>query len=134
MRRPLLAVALLLSGVIAGAQTASTAGNALTEDSTAVYRSVTVTGATELSLGFTHSAGRIVSVKPQLRGVGLLPGSGGLLPKTVTARFGTDAAVTCIVTASTLLNVVTRLAEATYNCTGVLERADRPRPLVITVS
>lgn len=134
MRRPLLALALLGAALVSAAQQASTSGNDLPTSATAVYRGTTVDGATMLSTGYTVAADKIVSVQPKLRGIGLVAGTGGLLPKTVTARMGSDLPVPCTVTASALLNVLTRLAEATYDCPGLLERADRPRPLRLTVS
>jgi hypothetical protein len=133
VRRPLLAVAFSLGALAATAQGASTAGSTVPE-STAVLRGTTVTGAALLSMSYTTSGNTIVAVKPRLRGTGLLAGLGGLLPKTVTARMGSDLPVACVVTTSTLLNATTRLAEATYNCIGLLEPADKPRTLTITVS
>ena len=125
MRRPLLAVA-LLAGVIATAlQQGSTAGNAV-PPSTAVYRSTAVTGATLVSLDYTTTGGTVTALTVKLRGV-------ELLAKTVTAHFGSDPAVSCIVGASLILDV-TQLTEATYTCAGFAEPADRPRPLQIAAS
>ena len=134
MRRPALALALLLGVVGASTQLGSTSGNDLPAETTAVHRSTTVTGATLLSMGYTVTSGSVLSVQPTLKGTGLLPTLTGLLGKTVTARFGSSPAVTCTITASTLINAVTRLAEATYTCPGLLEDAARPRPLRITAS
>lgn len=133
MRRPLVALALLVGVTAASAQQASTAGNDLPA-STVVYRSTTVTGATLLSTGFTTSGGRIVAVQPKLHGEGLVATLSGGLPKTVTVRFGNDLPVVCTMTSSTLLNAVTGVGEAAYDCAGFRERSDRPRALTITAS
>lgn len=134
MRRPALALVMLLGVVGASTQLGSTSGNSLPAETTAVQRSTTVSGGTLISMGYTVTGDSIVSVQPTLQGVGLLPTVTGLLGKSVTVRFGSSPAVTCSVTASTLINAVTRLAEATYSCGGLLEDADRPRPLQITAS
>lgn len=134
MRRPLLALALLVGAVGATAQQASTASNSIPE-STAVYRGTTVTGATLLSLGYTIAGASITAVSPKLRGDGLLAGTlSNLTPKTVTAQFGSDAPVTCVMTASTLLDSLTGAAEATYDCAGTSESADRPAGLLVEVT
>lgn len=126
MRRPALALALLLGALAATTQVGSTAGNSLPSTSTAVHRSTTATGATLLSTSYTMTAGQITAVSPKLRGI--------LLLKVVTATFGTGAPVVCTAGVFTVLDVVTGLREATYMCAGFLEDADRPRPLQITVS
>lgn len=125
MRRPVLALALLGAAVVATAQQASTAGNALPAESTAVYRATTVTGATAVSVDYTMTGGTITGVTPRLQKVGLL----GI---TVTARFGGDAPRTCTAGLITLVDVLLNVGEADYTCTGFAERADRPRALTIT--
>lgn len=134
MRRPLLALALVGTALAAVTQQGSTASNDVPSQTTAVYRSTTVHGATLLSMSYSVTDGSIHAVTPELRGVGLLPGVGGLLPKVVTAHFDAQAPAPCTVTASALLDALTRLAEATYTCGPFLEDADRPQPLTITVS
>lgn len=126
MRRPALALVLLLGVIGAATQHGSTAGNDLPAESTAVYRVTTATGATLLSTSYTVVAGQITAVSPRLRGV--------LALKTVTARFGDGVPAVCTPGASTVLDVVTGLAEATYTCVGLLEDAERPRSLRITAS
>lgn len=126
MRRPALALALLLGIVGASTQLGSTASNDLPAETTAVHRLTTTTGATLLSTGYTVSTGQITAVTPKLRGF--------LLLKTVTARFGSGPPVVCTPGVFTVLNLVTGLREATYTCVGLLEDADRPRPLQITAS
>lgn len=133
MRRPLLGLALVVGVLGLTAQQASTASNSLPAETTAVYRSTTVTGATLLRMGYTVIGGQITAVVPKLRGTGLL--SSVDLSKAVTARFGSDEPVACVETASSLLNALTGLAEVTYDCPLLLlEDADRPRPLVVTAS
>jgi hypothetical protein len=127
VRRPLLALALLVGGLAVAAQQASTAGNALPATTTAVYRATTVTGATLVSLNYTTTAGQVTAVTPRLRGV-------GLLTSTVTAQFGSGTTVTCTAGLLTVLDVVTGLGEGDFTCLGLLERADRPRELRITAS
>lgn len=129
MRRPLLALALLAGAVGAATQSASTASSSI-PGSTAVFRSTTVTGAYQVKADYTTSAGTITGLTTTLRGE-LLTLS--LLPKTVTARFGTGVTVTCTAGVITLLNSVTGLREGTYTCLGFSEPASRPRPLVIQV-
>lgn len=126
MRRPALALALLLGALAATTQQGSTGSNDLPAETTAVHRSTTATGATLLSTSYTVSTGQITAVSPRLRGI--------LLLKTVTARFGSGVPVVCTPGVFTVLNLVTGLREATYTCVGFLEDADRPRPLRITVS
>lgn len=126
MRRPALALALLLGVVGASTQLGSTASNDLPAETTAVYRSTTATGATLLSTGYTVTAGQITGVSPRLRGL--------LALKTVTAQFGSGLPVVCTPGVFTVLDVVTGLREATYTCIGLLEDADRPGPLRITAS
>lgn len=126
MRRPALLLALLLASLAATMQQGSTASNSLPSANTAVHRSATVTGATHISTSYTVTAGQITAVSPRLRGI--------LLLKVVTARFGNGAPVVCTAGVFTILNIVTGLREATYTCVGLLEDADRPRPLQITVS
>lgn len=126
MRRPALALALLLGVVGASTQLGSTSGNSLPAETTAVYRSTTATGATLLSTSYTVTAGQITGVSARLRGL--------LALKTVTARFGSGVPVVCTPGVFTVLDLVTGLREATYTCIGLLEDADRPRPLRITAS
>ena len=127
MRRPVLALALLLGVIGATTQHGSTSSSALPSTSTAVYRSASVSGATVVSTGYTVTAGCVITaVTPRLRGI--------LLLKVVRARFGNGVPVVCTPGTLTVLNVVTGLREGTYTCLGFLENADRPRPLSITVS
>lgn len=126
MRRPLLALALVVGCVAATVQTASTASNSV-PSSTAVYRETAVSGATLTSVSYTVTAGTITATRPRLRGI-------NLLTKTVTARFGSSATVPCTAGLLTVLNAVTGLGEATYTCLGLSESADRPRKLQITVA
>lgn len=125
MRRPALALALLLGALAATTQQGSTASNSV-PTSTAVHRSTTATGAALISTSYAVTSGQITAVSPRLRGI--------LLLKVVTARFGDGVPVVCTAGAFTVLNLVTGLREATYTCVGFLEDADRPRPLRITVS
>lgn len=124
--RPLLGLTVLVGCAVAAFQPASTASSII-PSSTAVHRETSVSGGTMTSLKYTVTAGTITAVEPRLRGT-------NLLTKTVTARFGTGATVTCSAGLLTVLNAVTGLGEATYTCTGVVEGADRPRRLQITVS
>lgn len=126
MRRQALALALLLGAVGASTQLGSTSSNDLPTETTAVYRSTTATGATLLSARYTVTAGQITGVSPRLRGM--------LALKTVTARFGSGVPVVCTPGVFTVLDVITGLREQTYTCVGLLEDADRPRPLQITAS
>lgn len=126
MRRPLLALVLLVSGVAATVQPGATASSSVPR-STAVHRATTVSGATQTALSYTVSAGRITAVAPRLRGT-------SLLTRTVTARFGSGPAVACTAGVLSVLNAVTGLGEATYTCAGLLEPSSRPRRLQITVA
>lgn len=126
MRRPLLGFALLAGVLGTVTQQASTAGLGMTSQTTAVHRATTVHGATLISLSYTMSGGRITAITPRLRGIGL--------PLTAVARFGTGSAVECTRAPLSTLNPLTGLGEADYRCLGLTESADRPRPLVITVS
>lgn len=126
MRRPALALALLLGVVGASTQLGTTSSNDLPAETTAVYRSTTATGATLLSTSYTVTAGQITAVSPRLRGL--------LALKTVTARFGSGVPVVCTPGVFTVLDVLTGLREQSYDCVGLLEDADRPRPLRITAS
>lgn len=126
MRRPALALALLLGVVGASTQLGSTSSNDLPAETTAVYRSTSATGATLLSTSYTVTAGQITGVSPRLQGL--------LALKTVTARFGSGVPVVCTPGIFTVLDVVTGLREATYTCIGLLEDADRPQALQITAS
>ena len=126
MRRPALALALLLGVVGASTQLGTTASNDLPTETTAVYRSTTATGATLLSTSYTVTAGQITAVSPRLRGL--------LALKTVTARFGSGVPVVCTPGVFTVLDLLTGLREQSYDCVGLLEDADRPRPLRITAS
>lgn len=130
MRRPLLALALLGGCLTAATQVGSTAGSTMPVPNTAVYRSTAVNGATLLSVNYTVTQGKITAVRPDLREV-------GLAVKVVTIRFGSDLPLPCTRLSLNVLNVVTTLARATYTCavpTLPGEPADRPRPLVVTVS
>jgi len=127
VRRPLLALALLVGAVGATTQQASTAGNTMPTQTTAVHRATTVTGATAVSMDYTIVGASITTVTVRLQRI-------GLLTTTVTAAFGSDAPVTCVAGVITILDLLTGLGEADYTCTGFTERADRPRPLVITAS
>lgn len=124
MRRPALALALLLGSLGAAAQSASTAGNTV-PSSTAVYRATTVTGAVAVNMRYTVMSSSVTTVTARLQKT-------GLLTTTVTAAFGSDAPVTCVAGLITVLNTLTGLGEADFTCTGFLERADRPRKLTIT--
>ena len=127
MRRPALALALLLGVVGATTQHGSTSSSALPSAGTAVHRSASVNGAMVASTGYTVTAGGLITaVRPTLRGM--------LLLKVVRARFGDGLPVVCTPNTITVINVVTGLREGTYTCLGFLEDADRPRPLTITVS
>lgn len=126
MRRPVIALGLLVGAVAATTQVGSTASNAVPE-STAVQRSTTVTGADAVSIQNVVTAGKITTVTARLRKT-------GLLTTTVSARFGSDPAVICAAGVITVLNAITGLGEASYTCTGFLEDASRPRPLRITAS
>lgn len=133
MRRQLLAVALLAGAAAATAQQASTAGNALPAETTAVYRATSITGGTLVSLSYTHVGSTIAGVTPTIQGTGLLKSLTNPLPKTVVARLGSSTAP-CTQTAGSVLGGLLGLERATYDCTGLTGRADRPPPLVITVS
>ena len=100
--------------------------DALPAEPTPVYRSPAATGATLLSTSYTVTAGQITAVSPRLRGL--------LALKTVTARFGSGVPVVCTPGVFTVLDVLTGLREQSYDCVGLLEDADRPRPLRITAS
>jgi len=125
MRRPMLAAVLLLGSVAASGGVASTAGNVVPA-STAVHRETAVSGATMTSIRYEVTGDTITTVTPRLRGI-------DLLSRTVQAAFGTSAAVPCTAGLLTVLDAVTGLGEATYTCTGLLEDANRPRKLQITV-
>lgn len=127
MRRPVLALALALAaGGLVAVQSASTASNSV-PTSTVVHRASTVTGATAVSIKYTITAETITTVTARLQRV-------DLLLATVTANFGSDAPVQCVAGTITILDTLTNLGEAGYTCTGLTERADRPRPLTITAS
>ena len=126
MRRPLLGLALLSGCVVAALQPASTASNSV-PSSTAVHRETAVSGGTLMAIRYVVAGDTITAVEPRLRGT-------SLLTKTVRARFGSGRRVTCTAGLITVLNAATGLGEATYTCTGLLESADRPRKLQITVS
>lgn len=124
--RPLLGLVVLVGCGVAALQPASTASSSV-PSTTAVYRDTAVSGAVMTRLKYTVAAGTITAVEPRLQAV-------GLLDKTVTARFGSGAAVPCTAGLLTVLNVLTGLGEATYTCLGLSEPAARPRTLRITAS
>lgn len=126
MRRPLTGFALLLAIAATGVQQASTAGNTL-PSSTAVYRSTTVTGATPVSMDYAITGNQITGLSTTLRGT-------GLLNVAVRAQFAGDASVLCTRLSLRVLDLLTNLGEGTYSCPGLLEPADRPAALRITVS
>jgi hypothetical protein len=126
VRRPLLGLAVLSGCLVATLQPGSTASSSV-PTTTAVHRQTAVSGATMTSIRYEVTGGAITTVTPRLRGI-------DLLTKTVQAAFGAGAAVPCTAGVLTVLDVLTGLGEATYTCTGLLEDADRPRRLQITVS
>jgi hypothetical protein len=137
VRRPLLALALLTGALAATAQTASTAGNTV-PGGTAHHRSVTVVGASLMSVSYSSLNGKLTTVTPTLRGTGLLASLTTLKP--VSARFGPSGATSVVCTPGSLspllgLGLLGTLREGTYACnvTALLESASRPRPLTITV-
>lgn len=127
MRRPVIALVLLVGGVATTTQLAATGSSVLPSQTTAGYRAATVSGATAVSISNTVVAGKITAVTARLRGT-------TLLTSTVRARFGADSAVTCTAGPITVLNTLTGLGEADYTCTGFLEDASRPRSLLLTAS
>lgn len=127
MRRPLLALALLAGSVLAAATSASTASNSVPE-STAVYRSAKVNGATALKYDYTVVGGKIEAFDVRVQKVDLS------LLTVVTAEFGGDPAVTCTAGTITIVDTLTNLGEGTYTCSVFAEPAGRPRRLTINVS
>ena len=126
MRRPALVLALLVGAIALTAQQATTASNSV-PTTTAVNRAMTVNGATLLSSDYTIVSNQITGVTMRLRAV-------GLTTKTVSAAFGSGVSVACTPGVPNVLDLVTDLTEADYSCLGFTERADRPRPLVVSVS
>ncbi len=127
MRRPLIALALLVGGLAASTQLVATGSNVLPGESTAVHHSASVSGATAVAITNTVFAGNVTVVTARLRRT-------DLLTTTVRARFGSDPAVICTAGLITVINALTGLGEADYTCAGFLESGDRPRPLTITAS
>ena len=128
MRRPVLALALLGAAVVVTAQQASTAGNALPAETTAVYRATTASGATLVSTEYAMTGSTITGVTTRLRKTNLLSTT------VVTASFGGDAPRTCVGGLITIVSLTLNIGEADYTCTGFAERADRPRELTIRAS
>lgn len=127
VRSSLLAAAVVVVGLAAGAPSALTAGNDVPA-STAVYRATTVTGAQLVSLDYTITAGTVTTVTARLQKTDLLTTT------LVTAAFGADDAVSCVGGLITIVDVTLNLGQADYTCTGFTERADRPRGLSVNAS
>lgn len=131
MRRPVLALALLVATLGATAQQASTASNVMDVSSnTLSYRAVgiqnsTSSAATLKSTSYTVALGRITDVKPTFRG--------DLRLRTIKARYGDDSPVTCGSLIYSLLGLLGG-SETTVTCLGLNENADRPRTLTFLIS
>ena len=121
------AAAVAVAAALALTTDAAGTSSSAVPTSVAAHRATTVTGASMTSLSYTVVGDSITAVRPRLRGI-------GLLTRTVRAQYGSGVPVICTAGALNVLDVVTGLGEARYTCVGLLEDADRPRPLRITVS
>ena len=131
MRRPVLALALLVGAVTLTSQPASTASNTFdVASNTASYRSVGIQNSSSRStslksLGYTVAVGQIKDVRPTFRG--------DLRGRTIKARYGNDTPVACGSLLYSLLGLLGG-SETKVTCAGLNEDAARPRALTFLIS
>ena len=133
VRKPLLALALLVGTVALAAQQASTANNAVdVESNIATYRSVSI----------QNTSTRTTSLK-SVSYTNLVPGttnevtavlSGDLSLRTIRARYGTDTPVNCSKTLVSVVGGLLGAKDTQIRCGVFTEDADRPRALTFQIS